>query len=74
MGKPVLIYKLVVTTMKVIIDEFRLWKTPLLRSKFENHTLFPDAINGNSYTASTADLIFRLDFEYPKDRTLDVGY
>jgi len=55
------------------LDEFRLWKTPLLRSKFENHTLFPDAINGNSYTASTADLIFRLDFEYPKDRTLDVG-
>ncbi len=55
------------------VDEFRLWKTPLLRSKFENHTLFPDAINGNSYTASTSDLVFRLDFEYPKDRTADVG-
>jgi hypothetical protein len=55
------------------VDEFRLWKTPLLRSKFENHTLFPDAINGNSYTASTADLVFRLDFEYPKDRTSDIG-
>jgi len=55
------------------LDEFRLWKTPLLQSKFENHTLFPDAINGNSYTASTADLVFRLDFEYPKDRTLDIG-
>jgi hypothetical protein len=53
------------------IDEFRLWEVPLQRSKFENHTLFPDAINGNSYTASTADLIFRLDFEYPKDRTKD---
>jgi len=51
-------------------DEFRLWTVPLQRSKFENHTLFPDAINGNSYTASTADLIFRLDFEYPKDRTI----
>jgi hypothetical protein len=47
-----------------------LWTVPLQRSKFENHTLFPDAINGNSYTASTADLIFRLDFEYPKDRTI----
>jgi hypothetical protein len=53
------------------IDEFRLWTVPLQRSKFENHTLFPDAINGNSYTASTSDLIFRLDFEYPKDRTND---
>jgi hypothetical protein len=51
-------------------DEFRLWTVPLQRSKFENHTLFPDAINGNSYTASTADLLFRLDFEYPKDRTI----
>ncbi len=55
------------------VDEFRLWKTPLQLSKFQNHTLFPDAINGNSYTASTADLVFRLDFEYPKDRTADVG-
>jgi hypothetical protein len=53
------------------IDEFRLWRVPLQRSKFHNHTLFPDAIDGNSYTASTADLIFRLDFEYPKDRTTD---
>ena len=47
------------------LDEFRLWEVPLKKSKFENHTMFPDAINGNSYTASTADLIFRLDFEYP---------
>ncbi len=53
------------------IDEFRLWTVPLQRSKFNNHTLFPDAINGNSYTASSEDLLFRLDFEYPKDRTID---
>ena len=53
------------------VDEVRLWEVPLQRSKFENHTLFPDAINGNSYTASTADLVFRLDFEYPKDRIND---
>jgi hypothetical protein len=51
------------------VDEVRLWTVPLQRSKFENHSLFPDAINGNSYTASTSDLLFRLDFEYPKDRT-----
>jgi hypothetical protein len=53
------------------VDEVRLWTVPLQRSKFENHSLFPDAINGNSYTASTSDLLFRLDFEYPKDRTKD---
>ena len=53
------------------LDEVRLWRVPLQPSKFENHTLHPDAINGNSYTASTADLMFRLDFEYPKDRVLD---
>jgi hypothetical protein len=53
------------------VDEVRLWTVPLQRSKFENHTLFPDAINGNSYTSSTTDLLFRLDFEYPKDRTKD---
>ena len=53
------------------IDEFRLWRVPLEISKFQNHSLFPDAINGNSYTASTSDLLYRLDFEYPKDRTLD---
>jgi hypothetical protein len=53
------------------LDEFRLWRVPLQRSKFENHTLHPNAINGNSYTASTEDLYFRLDFEYPKDRILD---
>ena len=51
------------------LDEFRLWRVPLQPSKLENHTLHPDAINGNSYTASTADLLFRLDFEYPKDRS-----
>ena len=52
------------------LDEFRFWTVPLQKSKFENHTLFPDAINGNSFTASTSDLMFRLDFEYPKDRTI----
>ena len=53
------------------VDEVRLWKVPLQRSKFNNHVLFPDATNGNSYTASTEDLLFRLDFEYPKDRNAD---
>ena len=52
------------------LDEFRFWTVPLQRSKFENHTLFPDAINGNDFDSSTKDLMFRLDFEYPKDRTI----
>ena len=50
------------------LDEFRLWRVPLEISKFDNHTLFPDSINGNNYSSSTADLYFRLDFEYPRDR------
>ena len=52
------------------LDEFRFWTVPLQRSKFENHTLFPDAINGNDFDSSTKDLMFRLDFEYPKNRTI----
>ncbi len=53
------------------VDELRLWSEPLSRSKFDNHTLFPDAINGNQYNSSTEHLLFRLDFEYPKNRILD---
>ena len=56
------------------LDEVRLWGVPLQRSKFENHTLFPDATNGNDYDSSTKDLLFRLDFEYPKDRTKTENY
>lgn len=51
------------------LDEFRLWRVPLQRSKFEIHALQPDSIAGNSYTASTEDLLLRLDFERPKDVT-----
>jgi hypothetical protein len=53
------------------VDEFRLWRIPLERGKFNSHVLQPDSIAGNSYTSSTEDLLFRLDFEYPKDRTAD---
>lgn len=49
------------------LDEVRLWRVPLEETKFDNHVLFPNSINGNSYTASTEDLLFRLDFEYPID-------
>lgn len=53
------------------IDEVRLWSTPLDESRIVNHTLMPDAIDGNHISASTDDLLFRLDFEYPKNRGID---
>jgi hypothetical protein len=49
------------------IDEFRLWKTPLETSVLDIHTLQPDSIAGNSYTASSEDLVLRFDFENPYD-------
>jgi hypothetical protein len=56
------------TSLTASVDEFRLWRTPLSESRVDNHTLFPDAIDGNHISASTHDLIFRNDFEYPKNR------
>ena len=55
-------------TLTASVDEFRLWTTALLESRIDNHTLLPDAIDGNHVSSSTEDLIFRLDFEYPKNR------
>jgi hypothetical protein len=52
------------------IDEFRLWTSALSESRIDNHALIPDGIDGNHISASTVDLIFRNDFEYPKDRNL----
>lgn len=60
------------STLNASIDEIRLWSTPLIETVIENHTLVPDAINGNHNSASSEDLIFRNDFEYPKDRTNDL--
>jgi hypothetical protein len=60
------------TTFTGSVDEVRLWTTPLEDSVIENHTLLPDAINGNHNSASSEDLIFRNDFEYPKNRGTDV--
>ena len=59
------------TTFTGSVDEIRLWTTPLEDSVIENHTLLPDAINGNHNSASSEDLIFRNDFEYPKNRGID---
>ena len=49
------------------IDEFRAWGTPLSASIFKEHVYYPEMINGNHISASTTDLDFRLDFEYPKN-------
>jgi hypothetical protein len=60
------------TTFTGSVDEIRLWNVALDELVIENHTLLPDAINGNHSSASSEDLIFRNDFEYPKDRGTDV--
>lgn len=57
------------STLTGSIDEFRLWSAPLSESVIKNHTLLPESINGNHISSSTEDLLFRLDFEYPKDRS-----
>ena len=59
-------------TLTGSVDEIRLWRTALDENKIDNHTLLPDAIDGNHISASTTDLIFRNDFEYPKNRGTDV--
>lgn len=56
-------------TMNGSVDEFRLWSQPLPENNIENHALMPEAIDGAHVSSSTDDLIFRLDFEYPKDRS-----
>lgn len=60
------------STFEGSFDEIRLWSTPLIETVIENHTLLPDAINGNHNSASSEDLIFRNDFEYPKNRGVDI--
>jgi hypothetical protein len=49
------------------VDEFRLWSDVLNTNVFNEHVSFPEMINGNHVSASTTDLHFRLDFEYPKN-------
>ena len=61
------------SNMSGSIDELRYWTTALSESRIDNHTLMPDAIDGNHHSSSTEDLILRLDFEYPKDRNADTA-
>jgi hypothetical protein len=55
----------------VSFDEFRLWSTPLEDGVITTHTKMPDATNGNNYTASASELIFRMDFERVKNVNSD---
>ena len=41
------------------LQEFRFWMKPLSQSAFNNHTINPMAIDGNTYTSSFHDLIAR---------------
>lgn len=55
------------------IDEFRLWNVALSSSVIASHTLNSDVIFGNHVSSSTDDLLFRLDFEYPKNLYLSAS-
>jgi hypothetical protein len=52
------------------LEELRIWKTALSESVFDNHVINSEAINGNHISASTDDLLIRLDFERPQDLSL----
>jgi len=46
------------------MQEFRLWKTALSESVFDNHVIAPTAYNGNSYISAYSDLILRYRFNH----------
>jgi len=58
---------LMVKGFKGHLEEIRLWETNLSESVFNNHVIMPEAINGNHISASTTDLLLRLDFERPQN-------
>ena len=51
--------------------EFRLWKTALSESKFDNHVAAPNAYNGNHASASYTDLVTRFSFNDNKNLSSD---
>jgi len=51
--------------------EFRLWKTALSESKFDNHVAAPNAYNGNHASASYTDLVTRFSFNDNKNLSTD---
>ena len=59
---------LIASSSNITLDEFRVWKDALDDNIITTHTKQPDSIVGNHYTASSADLLVRYDFEYPQNR------
>jgi len=53
--------------------EFRLWTTPLMESKFNNHVAAPKAINGNHPSASFTELPVRFSFDDNKNLSTDTN-
>ena len=51
--------------------EFRIWKTALSESKFDNHVAAPSAYNGNHASASYTDLVTRFSFNDNKNLSSD---
>jgi len=51
--------------------EFRIWKTALSESKFDNHVGAPNAYNGNHASASYTDLVTRFSFNDNKNLSSD---
>jgi len=51
--------------------EFRIWKTALSESKFDNHVAAPNAYNGNHASASYTDLVTRFSFNDNKNLSSD---
>ena len=51
--------------------EFRIWKTALSESKFDNHVAAPAAYNGNHASASYTDLVTRFSFNDNKNLSSD---
>jgi hypothetical protein len=52
------------------LDEVKIWKSALSASLFDIHLLDSENMIGNYISASTDDLLIRLDFEHPKNLNL----
>ena len=59
---------LIGSASNLVLDEFRVWRGSLDDNIITTHTKQPDSIVGNSYSASSEDLLVRFDFEYPQNK------
>jgi hypothetical protein len=54
------------------LDDVKIWKSALSSSLFDIHLLDSENMIGNYISASTDDLLIRLDFEYPHSGYIQV--